>query len=154
MQNIALNQVRPVFATIRVFPRRLHSEVISGTVVVRVNPDSTPGYGISPEEAVTAVNNASAVLPSGNVRTGSLMKIASPMPAIGGDVQELMNAHGSNRRRPAVYLRDIGIVEVATRHHQGYAQVNGRPHGVHSRDQARRCVHSDVINGVRAACRE
>src|SRR5437762_1949674 len=90
MQNIALNQVRPVFATI---PGVSAPPPFGGnqrTVVVRVNPDQLRAYGISPEEAVTAVNNASTVLPSGNVRTGSLMKIASSNAAIGADVQELM----------------------------------------------------------------
>src|SRR5437867_2542660 len=75
MQDIALNQVRPVFATI---PGVSAPPPFGGnqrTVVVRVNPDQLRAYGISPEEAVTAVNNASAVLPSGNVRTGSLLKI-------------------------------------------------------------------------------
>src|SRR3981081_2983057 len=64
MQNIALNQVRPVFATI---PGVSAPPPFGGnqrTVGVRVNPDRLREYGISPEEAVTAVNNASAVLPS------------------------------------------------------------------------------------------
>src|ERR1700724_2148927 len=77
MQNIALNQVRPVFATI---PGVSAPPPFGGnqrTVVVRLNPDRLREYGISPEQAVTAVNNASAVFPSGKVRTGSLMEIAS-----------------------------------------------------------------------------
>src|SRR5213594_5002159 len=56
MQNIALNQVRPVFATI---PGVSAPPPFGGnqrTVVVRVNPARLRAYGISPEEAVTAVN--------------------------------------------------------------------------------------------------
>jgi len=52
MQNIALNQVRPVFATI---PGVSAPPPFGGnqrTVVVRVNPDRLRAYGISPEEAV------------------------------------------------------------------------------------------------------
>src|SRR5260370_16336895 len=94
MQNIALNQVRPVFATI---PGVSAPPPFGGnqrTVVVRVNPDRLRAYGISPEEAVTAVNNASAVLPSGNVRAANFMKIASSNPAIGADVQDMVPPPG------------------------------------------------------------
>jgi multidrug efflux pump subunit AcrB len=151
MQNIALNQVRPVFATI---PGVSAPPPFGGnqrTVVVRVNPDRLRAYGISPEEAVTAVNNATAVLPSGNVRTGSLMKIASSNAAIGGDVQELMNAPVRTGAGPAVYLRDIGIVEVATDIISGYAQVNGRRTVYIPVTKRADASTLDVINGVRAA---
>src|SRR2546422_957943 len=151
MQNIALNQVRPVFATI---PGVSAPPPFGGnqrTVVVRVNPDQLRAYGISPEEAVTAVNNASAVLPSGNVRTGSLMKIASTNAAIGGDVQELMNAPVRTGAGPAVYLRDIGIVEVATDIISGYAQGNGRRTVYIPVTKRADASTLDVINGVRAA---
>jgi multidrug efflux pump subunit AcrB len=151
MQNIALNQVRPVFATI---PGVSAPPPFGGnqrTVVVRVNPDRLRAYGISPEEAVTAVNNASAVLPSGNVRTGSFMKIASSNAAIGGDVQELMNAPVRTGAGPAVYLRDIGIVEVATDIISGYAQVNGRRTVYIPVTKRADASTLDVINGVRAA---
>src|SRR6266849_5864750 len=92
MQDIALNRVRPLFATL---PGVSAPPPFGGnqkSVVVRLSPDKLRAYGISPEEAVTAVNNATAVLPSGNVRAGNFMKIASSNAAIGGDVQELMNA--------------------------------------------------------------
>src|SRR5260370_25169491 len=92
MQNIALNQVRPVFATIPGVSAPPPFGRNQRTVAVRANPAQLLAYGISPEEAVTAVNNASAVLPSGNVRTGSLMKIASSNAAIGADVQEFLTA--------------------------------------------------------------
>src|SRR5258708_14952694 len=108
MHNIALNQVRPVFATI---PGVSAPPPFGGnqrTVVVRVNPDQLRAYGISPEEAVTAVNNASAVLPSGNVRAANLMKIASTNAAIGGGFPEMMNSPGRNRRGAAVGFCGIG----------------------------------------------
>jgi Cation/multidrug efflux pump len=151
MQNIALNQVRPVFATI---PGVSAPPPFGGnqrTVVVRVNPDKLREYGISPEQAVTAVNNATTVLPSGNVRTGSLMKIASSNAAIGADVQELMNAPVRTGAGPAVYLRDIGIVEVATDIISGYAQVNGRRTVYIPVTKRADASTLDVINGVRAA---
>ncbi|MGX9080617.1 efflux RND transporter permease subunit, partial [Klebsiella pneumoniae] len=69
MQNIALNQVRPLFATL---PGVSAPPPFGGnqrTVVVRLDPDKLRAYRISPEDAILAVNRATTVLPSGNVRT-------------------------------------------------------------------------------------
>src|SRR5438477_3391235 len=77
MQNIALNQVRPLFATL---PGVSAPPPFGGnqrTVVVRLNPDKMRQYRISAEQAVAAVSGASAVMPSGNVRTGDLTRIVT-----------------------------------------------------------------------------
>src|SRR6266545_4646157 len=70
MQNIALNQVRPLFATL---PGVSAPPPFGGnqrSVVVRLDPAKMREYGVSPEEATTAVSRASLVVPSGNIRTG------------------------------------------------------------------------------------
>src|SRR5215204_6760017 len=64
MQDIALNRVRPLFATL---PGVSAPPPFGGnqkTVVVRLDPDKMREYGVSPEEASTAVGRASLVLPS------------------------------------------------------------------------------------------
>src|SRR2546426_764439 len=73
MQNIALTHVRPVFARRGGFRAPPRFGVNKRTVVVGVNPDRLRAFEFPQEEAVTAVNSASAVLPSGNVRTGNFM---------------------------------------------------------------------------------
>src|SRR5882757_8020211 len=76
MQDIALNRVRPLFATL---PGVSAPPPFGGnqrTIVVRLDPDKLRQYRISPEEAITAVNQATLVSPSGVVRTGSLARIA------------------------------------------------------------------------------
>ncbi len=126
MQNIALNQVRPLFATL---PGVSAPPPFGGnqrSVVVRLNPDRMRSYGISPEEAIAAVNRASAVMPSGNVRTGDLMRIATTNATVGANVSELLDAPLRGEAGPSVYLRDIATVEIGTDIVSGYAHVNGR----------------------------
>ena len=126
MQNIALNQVRPLFATL---PGVSAPPPFGGnqrTVVVRLDPDKMRAYRISPEEAITAVNRASAVMPSGNVRTGDLTRIANTNATIGGNVAELLDAPVRGVSGPSVYLRDVATAEVGTDIVTGYAHVNGR----------------------------
>jgi multidrug efflux pump subunit AcrB len=127
MQNIALNQVRPLFATL---PGVSAPPPFGGnqrTVVVRLDPDRMRSYRISPEDAIIAVSKSTAVMPSGNVRTGDLMRLASTNATIGGNVSELLDAPvRSNGPGPAVYLRDIATAEIGTDIITGYAHVDGR----------------------------
>ena len=126
MPNIALNQVRPIFATL---PGVSAPPPFGGnqrTIVVRVDPERMRAYRISPEEAIAAVNRASTVLPSGNVRTRDLIRIASTNAALGGNIQELLDTPVRTGAGPAVYLSDIGTIQDSTDVIVGYAHVNGR----------------------------
>ncbi len=129
IQNIALNQVRPLFATL---PGVSAPPPFGGnqrTVVVRLDPEKLRQYRVSPEEAIAAVNNASAVLPSGNVRTEDLTRIVNTNAVIGANVSELLDApvhSGASQGNPSVYLRDLGVAEIGTDVVTGYAHVNGR----------------------------
>jgi multidrug efflux pump subunit AcrB len=127
MQNIALNQVRPLFATL---PGVSAPPPFGGnqrTVVVRLDPDRLRSYRISPEDAVAAVSKSTAVMPSGNVRIGDLTRIATTNATIGANVAELLDAPVRvTGPGAAVYLRDIASAEVGTDIITGYAHVNGK----------------------------
>ena len=126
MQTIALNQVRPIFATLAGVSAPPPFGGNQRTIVIRVNPERLRAYRISPEEAIAAVNRASTVMPSGNVRTGDLIRIASTNAALGGNIQELLETPIRVGSGPAVYLRDIGTIQDSTDIVVGYAHVNGR----------------------------
>src|ERR687884_1616924 len=126
MQDIALNRVRPIFATL---PGVSAPPPFGGnqrTIVVRVDPERLREYRLSPEEVIFAVNRASTVVPSGNVRTGDLIRIASTNATLGGNIQELMDAPMRIGNGPTVYLRDIGTITDTTDIVVGYAHVNGK----------------------------
>src|SRR5450759_3752212 len=126
MQDIALNRVRPLFATL---PGVSAPPPFGGnqkTVVVRLDPDRLRQYRVSPEEATTAVTRASLVMPSGNVRTGDLTRIATTNASLGADMNDLLDAPVRVGSGPSVFIRDLGTVEVGTDIITGYAHVNGR----------------------------
>src|SRR5690348_11583155 len=126
MQTIALNQVRPIFATLAGVSAPPPFGGNQRTIVIRVNPERLRAYRVSPEEAIEAVNRASTVMPSGNVRTGDLIRIASTNAALGGNIQELLDTPIRTGSGPTVYLRDIGTIQDSTDIIVGYAHVNGR----------------------------
>src|SRR5205085_198614 len=91
MQDIALNRVRPIFATLPGVSAPPPFGGSQRTIVVRVDPEKLRQYRLSPDEVVFALNRATTVLPSGNVRTGDLIRIASTHVNIGGNIQELLD---------------------------------------------------------------
>jgi len=128
MQDIALNIVRPILATI---PGVSAPPPFGGnqrTIVVRLDPDRMRAYRVSPEETVAAMRGASSIVPSGNVRTGDLVRIASNNATLGEYLPELLDSpiRVGTAPNPTVYLRDIATIEDSTDTIVGYAHVNGR----------------------------
>lgn len=126
MQDIAINRVRPLFATL---PGVSAPPPFGGnqrTIVVRLDPDRLQSYRVTPEEAIAAVNRATVVSPAGNVRTGDLNRIATSNATLGGNLSELMDAPVHAETGATVYLRDLGVVENGTDIVTSYAHVNGK----------------------------
>jgi multidrug efflux pump subunit AcrB len=126
LQNIALNQVRPLFATL---PGVSAPPPFGGnqrTIVVTLDPDKLKQYHISPEQAISAVSTGSVVMPSGNLYDGSLNRIVRTNATLGPELNELMNTPIHPASGTSVYLRDIGMVENGTDIVTAYAHVDGR----------------------------
>jgi multidrug efflux pump subunit AcrB len=126
MQDIALNRVRPVFAILEGVSAPPPFGGNQRTVVIQLDPDRLHAYNISAEEAISAVNRSSVVMPAGTVGTDDLMRIASTNVTLGGKLDELLDTPIHLGSGPSVYLRDIGTVENGTDIVVGYAHVNGK----------------------------
>jgi multidrug efflux pump subunit AcrB len=125
IQDLALNRIRPVFATL---PGVSAPPPFGGnqrTIVVTVNPDRLRSYNLSPDAVVRAINSGNILMPAGNVRTGSLLRIVGS-DSVTPDIKDLLSVPISSGPGPAVYLRDVGTVTDSTDIPTGYALVNGR----------------------------
>jgi multidrug efflux pump subunit AcrB len=151
MQNIALNQVRPLFATLSGVSAPPPFGGNQRTLVVRLDPAKLRQYRISPDEAIAAVNRASAVLPSGNVRTGDLTRIASTNASVSANPAELLEAPVRPGSGASVYLRDIATAEIGTDIVTGYAHVNGKRTVYIEVTKRSDASTLDVINRVKQA---
>jgi len=126
MQDFALNRVRPLFATL---PGVSAPPPFGGnqrTIVIALDPAKLRQYQISPEEAISAVNKSSVVMPSGNMWTGKIERIARTNSALGSNLSELLNSPIRPVSGATVYLRDIGTIENGTDIITAYAHVNGK----------------------------
>jgi multidrug efflux pump subunit AcrB len=126
LQDLALNRVRPLFATL---PGVSAPPPFGGnqrTIVITLDPDKLQQYQISPQEAIAAVSKATLVMPSGNMWTGKINRIARTNAALGGDLSELLRAPIRPVSGTTVYLRDIGTIDNGTDIITAYAHVNGK----------------------------
>jgi multidrug efflux pump subunit AcrB len=126
LQNMALNQVRPLFATLEGVSAPPPFGGNQRSIVITLNPDKLRQYQIAPEEAITAVSNATLVMPSGNMWTGDTNRIARTNATLGGNLEELLSTPIRPASGATVYLRDIGTIENGTDIITAYAHVNGK----------------------------
>ncbi len=125
IQDLALNRVRPVFATL---PGLTSPPPFGGnqrTMVVTVNPEKLRAYNMSPDEVVQAINSGNILEPAGNVRTGSLLRITES-DAVAPNLQTIADLPIRTGSGASVYLHDVGTVTDSTDIPTGYALVNGR----------------------------
>jgi multidrug efflux pump subunit AcrB len=126
MQDFALNRVRPLFATL---PGVSAPPPFGGnqrTIVVTLDPDKLRQYRISPEEAIAAVSKSSVVMPSGNMWTGTVERIARTNAALGANLPDLLATPIRPASGATVFLRDIGAIDNGTDLVTAYAHVNGK----------------------------
>jgi multidrug efflux pump subunit AcrB len=125
IQDLALNRVRPQFATLEGLTSPPPFGGSQRTVVVRVDPDRLRSYGMAPEEVIRAVSTGNAIMPSGSVNIGDLNRI-SPVNAVVSNIDDLLQLPIRTGAGPTVLLRDLGSVADSTDIPTAYALVNGR----------------------------
>jgi multidrug efflux pump subunit AcrB len=125
IQDLALNRVRPTFATLPGVSAPPPFGASQRTIVVRVDPDRLRSLHMSGDEVVRAIAAGNGILPGGNVRTGDLNRIAQLNSPVGRikDLEDLPLRVGAG---PTVYVHDVGTVNDTSDLLTGYALVNGR----------------------------
>ena len=125
IQDLALNRVRPQFATLEGLTSPPPFGGSQRTIVIRVDPDRLRSYGMAPDEVVRAVSTGNVIMPSGSVNIGDETRI-TPMNSVVTSVNELLDLPIRTGSGSTVFVRDIGSVTDSTDIPTAYALVNGR----------------------------
>jgi multidrug efflux pump subunit AcrB len=125
LQDLALNRVRPMFATLPGVTSPATFGGSSRTIVIHVDRDKLNSYRMSTAEVVKALLAGNVIAPAGDVRVGDLDRI-TPINGVVSDIHELADLPVRSGSGPTVFMHDIGTVEDGSDLTLGYALVNGR----------------------------
>ena len=125
LQDLALNRVRPLFATLPGVSSPATFGGSSRTIVIRVDREKLNSYRMSTAEVVKALLAGNVIAPAGDMRTGNLDRI-TPINGVVDDIHDLADLPVRSGSGPTVFMHDIGTVEDGSDLTLGYALVNGR----------------------------
>jgi multidrug efflux pump subunit AcrB len=126
LQDLALNSVRPLFATLPGVSAEAPFGGSARTVVVSLDPAKLHAYRISPQQVVEAIANAETVSPSGNIDLGSRYPVVKANSIV-RDVSDLEAVPLRTGTFPATFVRDVGHVADASDITTSVALVDGKP---------------------------
>jgi multidrug efflux pump subunit AcrB len=125
IQDLALNRVRPVFATLEGVSSPPPFGGNQRTIVVNVDPQKLHAYGLSPDSVVQALTTGNSIQPAGNVDLGSTNAMVTTDSTV-TQINDLLDIPVHPGSGAAVYLRDVGSVQDASDVLAGYALLNGQ----------------------------
>jgi multidrug efflux pump subunit AcrB len=125
IQDLALNRVRPVFATLQGVSSPPPFGGNQRTIVIDVDPQKLHAYGLSPDNIVQALTTGNSIQPAGNVDLGSTNAMVTTDSTV-TQISELLDIPVHAGTGAAVYLRDVGSVKDTSDVLAGYALLNGQ----------------------------
>ncbi len=125
MQDLALNRVRPLFATLPGVSAPPPFGGSARSIVVDLKPDRLRAYQMSPEEIVSAISGANTIVPSGNIPLEGKYPMV-PLNSVVRNIHDLDSVPIRAGSYPAVFLRDVAVVSDGSDIVTSYALVNGR----------------------------
>src|SRR6266478_6651698 len=125
IQDLALNRVRPVFATL---PGVSSPPPFGGnqrTIVINVDPQKLHAYGLSPDNVVQALTTGNSIQPAGNVDIGTTNAFVTTDSTV-TQINDLLDIPLHPGSGASIYLRDVGSVKDTSDVLAGYALLNGK----------------------------
>jgi multidrug efflux pump subunit AcrB len=125
IQDLALNRVRPVFATL---PGVSSPPPFGGnqrTIVINVDPQKLHAYGLSPDNVVQALTTGNSIQPAGNVDIGTTNALVTTDSTV-TEINDLLDIPLHPGSGASIYLRDVGSVKDTSDVLAGYALLNGQ----------------------------
>ncbi len=124
MQDLALNRVRPLFATLPGVSAPPPFGGSARSIVVNLQPERLRSYSMSPDEVVTAITAANLISPSGNMPIHGKYPMV-PLNSVARNIKDLEAVPIRTGTFPTVFLRDVGQVVDGSDIVTSYALVNG-----------------------------
>ena len=124
MQDLALNRVRPLFATLPGVSAPPPFGGSARTILINVKPERLRAYNMSPDEIVAALTAANTISPSGNLSLNGKYPMV-PLNSVVKNIKDLEDVPIRTGVNPTVFIRDVAAVVDGSDIVTSYALVNG-----------------------------
>jgi multidrug efflux pump subunit AcrB len=124
IQDLALNTIRPMFATLQGVSAPPPFGSGPRSIVVNLDPERLQAYNISAQDVVAAIANAETISPSGNIDIDGMYPMV-PVNSIVPNIKDLEGVAIRTGTFPAVFVRDVAHVTDASDIPTSIALVNG-----------------------------
>src|ERR1700757_2260493 len=125
LQDMALNRVRPLFATLSGVSAPPPFGGSARSILINLKPERLRALKMSPDEIVSAITAANLISPSGNIPIAGKYPMV-PLNAVAKNIQDLAAVPIRTGVYPTVFLRAVGTVVDGSDIVTSYALVNGR----------------------------
>ncbi|HEX5047860.1 MAG TPA: efflux RND transporter permease subunit [Gammaproteobacteria bacterium] len=125
MQDAALNQVRPLFATLPGVSAPPPFGGSARTILINVDPERLRSYNMAPDEIVAAITRANLISPSGNMAVSGKYPMV-PLNSVVKNIKDLESVPIRTGTYPTVFVRDVGQVVDGSDIVTSYALIDGR----------------------------
>jgi multidrug efflux pump subunit AcrB len=150
IQDVALNRVRPAFATLEGVSSPPPFGGNQRTIVLNVNPDRLRGYGLSTEEVLQGLAGGNSIQPAGAVNIGTKQAMVTTDSTV-GPIDKLLDIQVASGPNGTVYMRDVATVADTADIPAGYALVDGKRTVYIPVTKRANASTVDVVNRVKAA---
>ncbi len=125
INDFAATRIRPLFATVPGLSAPPPVGANIRTVVVNIDPVRLHSFNLTPDEVVASIARNNVMSPSGNIRVGNTMYMATT-----NSLERTVNAFGDIPVRSdntnTIFLHDVGTIQDAADITTGYALINGK----------------------------
>ncbi len=125
INDLAATRIRPLFSTVPGLSAPPPVGANIRTVVVNIDPDKLRSFNLTPDEVVSSIAHNNVMSPSGNIRVGNIMYMATT-----NSLEQTVSAFGDIPVRTdntnTILLRDIGTIKDGADVTTGYALINGK----------------------------
>lgn len=125
INDMASTRIRPLFSSVPGLSAPPPVGANIRTVVVNIDPDKLRGANLTPDEVVGAIAHNNIVAPSGNVRIGNTMYMATTN-TLEQTVKAFEDIPVRADNTGTILLRDVGSIKDGADVTTGYALINGK----------------------------
>jgi len=125
INDLAATRIRPLFSSVPGLSAPPPVGANIRTVIVNIDPDKLRSFNLTPDEVVAAIAHNNVITPSGNIRIGNTMYMATTN-SLEGTIKAFGQIPVRTDNTNTVLLQDIGNIKDGADITTCYALINGK----------------------------